>query len=146
MTLVRRNSIPTNYWNNDFVSLMNSFLNDDLYESANTFKPAVNIQETDEKFEMEFQVPGMNKEDFRIKFEDGRLEVSAEMEESTADENDKFIRREFSKRAFKRNFRIAENIVDSDKIVANYKDGILTLTLPKREEAKPEPAKEIAIS
>ncbi len=146
MTLVRRNSTPTNYWNNDFVSLMNSFLNDDLYESANSFTPAVNIQETDEKFEMEFQVPGMNKEDFRIKFEDGRLEVSAEMEESKEDENDKFIRREFSKRAFRRNFRIAENVIDSDKISANYKGGILMLTLPKREEAKPKPAKEIAIS
>lgn len=146
MTLVKRNTTPMNYWNNDIFSMMNKLFNDDLYDLNSDFKPAVNIQETEEKFEMEFEVPGMKKEDFRIKFEDGRLEVSAEMEDEKKEENEKFIRREFSKRSFKRNFRIAENIINSDNITANYENGILMVTLPKREEAKPKPAKEIAIS
>lgn len=161
MTLVRSNTSPMNYWNTDFVNMMNKFLNEDMNDLSCEYKPAVNIQEMDEKFEMEFVVPGMNKEDFHVKYENGRLEVSAELEKAAVVENEeneegkeakenvvkeKFIRKEFTRRAFKRNFKISQTVVDSENITANYENGILIVTLPKREEAKPKPAKEIAIA
>lgn len=146
MTLVRKNTAPVNYWSNDFVNMMNRIFDENLNGFNNDFKPAVNIQETKENFVLELEVPGIKKEDFHIKFENNQLEISAETNEKKSESNDTFIRKEFSKRSFKRSFKIAENLIDNDKISATYENGILTLNLPKREEAKPKPAKEIAIA
>jgi HSP20 family protein len=148
MTLVKTNNrMPSYGWNNDFNSLLNRFFNDDLNDlnSGYDFKPAVNIQEKENEFIMDFSVPGMKKEDFRIKFEDERLIVSAELNEENNKEEENYTRQEFIRRSFCRTFRVSEDIIDSDKIKASYQDGILSLSLPKREEAKPKPAKEIAI-
>jgi HSP20 family protein len=149
MTLVRTNhGVPTYHWNNELSNLMNRFFNDEMMNEAcySGSKPAVNIRELENSFEMELVVPGMKKEDFIIKFENERLEISAEHVAGNGEENDKYTRREFVKKSFKRSFRVAEKIIDGDGISARYEDGILNVTLPKREEAKPKPAKEIKIS
>ena len=88
----------------------------------------------------------MNKNDFNIKFHNNVLTVSSEKKDEKEEKNEKFTRKEFSYQSFQRSFTVAENAVESDKISAKYADGILLITLPKREEVKPKPMKEIRIS
>jgi HSP20 family protein len=106
--------------------------------------PAVNIYETPDNFELEFNVPGRQKEDFKITVDKNILTVSFEKKEETKEENKQFIKREFSSRFFKRSFTLDEKI-NADAINAKYENGILFLTLPKKEEVKVLP-KEISIS
>jgi HSP20 family protein len=117
------------------------------YSSTNSTLPAVNVRENDNEFLIEVAAPGMSKDDFKIEYDNGRLTISSEYtEESQNKEGEKVTRREFSYQSFQRSFTVAETAVDAEKIKANYKEGILFINLPKREEIKPKPAKEIKIS
>ena len=107
--------------------------------------PAVNIAEHANDFSIELAAPGFNKGDFKVAVENGVLTISAEKKEEKADENKRYTRKEFSYSTFKRTFSLPDH-VEGDKISAAYTDGMLTITLPKKEEAKQKPAKEIAIS
>lgn len=134
--------------------LLDRFFNDDLmdwnfsnFAGSNSNMPAVNVKENDNEFVIEVAAPGMNKEDFRVNIDNDRLTISSEKKEENKDEeNENFTRQEFSYQSFQRSFQLPDNVVDSDKIKANYKEGILNVVLPKKEEAKPKPAKEIKIS
>lgn len=135
-------------------SVLERFFNDDLmdwgfknYASSNSNMPAVNVIENDDEFKIEVAAPGMKKDDFKVNLDNDRLTISSERKEKKEDKNDdNFTRREFSYQSFQRSFHLPENLVDADKIKATYKDGILNVSLPKREEAKPKPAREIKIS
>lgn len=105
--------------------------------------PAVNICETDDNYELEFNVPGRKKEDFKITVDKNILSVSFEKKEEEKEENKQFIKREFSAQSFKRSFTLDEKI-NADEINAKYENGILHLTLPKKEEVKVLP-KEISV-
>lgn len=108
--------------------------------------PAVNISEDDENFEVEVAAPGLKKEDFNIHIENNLLTISGEhKEENEEKEGKKVSRREFSYTSFNRSFSLPET-VDEDKIEAKYQDGLLKLTLPKREEAKKQPPRQINVS
>ncbi|RMF30517.1 MAG: Hsp20/alpha crystallin family protein [Bacteroidetes bacterium] len=107
--------------------------------------PAVNIKETDDDFQIEVAAPGMNKKDFNVEVDNGMLVISAEREVSDEEKNDNYTRKEFSYQSFKRSFMLPDS-VDAEKINAKYTDGILRLSLPKKPEAKPQPAKTIKIS
>ena len=138
---------------NYFPSIFDRFFNNDLmdwnfsnFSSTDTSLPAVNVKETDNEFNIEVAVPGMTKKDFNIHFHNNVLTISSEKKNEKKEEKEKYSRREFSYQSFQRSFTVAENAVDSDKIAAKYADGILTITLPKREEVKPKPLKEIKIS
>jgi len=107
----------------------------------------VNINENDNGYSLEFNVPGRNKEDFKINVDKGLLTVSYETKEETEnkDENKdvKSIRKEFSFRSFKRSFTLDEK-VNAEGIEAKYENGILKVFLPKKEEVKIAP-KQISI-
>src|SRR6185437_10150624 len=105
--------------------------------------PAVNICETNDNYELEFNVPGRKKEDFKITVDKNILSVSFEKKEEQKEENKQFIKREFSAQSFKRSFTLDEKI-NADDINAKYENGILQLTLPKKEEVKVLP-KEISV-
>lgn len=95
------------------------------------------LKENDDEFLIEVAAPGMSKNDFKIEYDNGRLTISSEhREESHKKEGEKISRREFSYQSFQRSFSVAETAVDAEKIKANYKEGILFITLPKREEIK----------
>lgn len=111
------------------------------YHRANF--PRVNVAETPDQYELTFIVPGRKKEDFKIKVEQDILTVSFEEKDQPADENRKELRKEFSLRSFSRSFSLDETM-DADSINARYEDGLLTVTLPKKEEVKVIP-KEIAV-
>ena len=102
------------------------------YECA----PSTNILETNEDFKLQMAVPGVKKEDIKIDLEKNILNISSEKSAKEQNEESiKFTRKEFVYGTFKRSFTLPETI-DSDKIGAEVKDGILTVTLPKMEEIK----------
>lgn len=121
--------------------------NNSNYAGSNTTLPAVNIKEDANEYQLELAAPGMKKDDFKLNYENGRLTISSERKnESEEKEGETITRREFSYQSFQRSFTVPQNIVDAEKIKASYNDGILNIRLPKRDEVKPKPAKEIKIS
>ncbi len=112
---------------------------------ANSFAPAVNIKETESGFSVELAAPGMKKEDFKLSIEHDRLSISAEAKTEKKEDDDSYSCREFSYHSFQRSFSLPENAVDQDKISAQYRDGILYVELPKRDEIKTKPARTIDI-
>lgn len=107
--------------------------------------PSVNIIENDDAYIVEMAVPGMKKSDFNVDVENEVLTISSELEESKETKNENFTRREFGYSSFKRTFTLPDT-VETNNISATYKEGILNVTLPKREEAKQKPARTIKIS
>lgn len=107
--------------------------------------PKVNVRETAEEYFVEMAVPGMKKSDFKIELDNHMLLISTEMKEENEEKGDNYTRREFGYSSFKRSFSLPETI-DDENIKAEYTDGILSVHLPKREEAKQKPPKSIEIS
>ena len=137
-----------------FPSLIDRFFEGDLmdwnnwnFAGSDSTLPAVNVKENNDEITIEVAAPDLKKEDFKLDYDNGRLTISSEKEEKFEEkEGEKITRREFSYRSFQRSFSVPETVVNVDKIAAKYSDGILKLTLPKREEVKPKPAKQIKIS
>lgn len=142
--LVKRNG---NTFMRPFRSVFSDLFDDDNFFEGNFINqavPAVNVKEGDDNFEIELAVPGMQKDDFKIDVENGVLSISSEKEESKEEEVENYSRKEFSYSSFKRAFTLPEN-VDNDNIKAKYKDGVLGITLKKKEVAATKPAKAIEI-
>lgn len=110
--------------------------------------PAVNVMETNDDFRIEVAAPGMKRDAFRVELDNNVLTISSEREDKNEekDSDGNYTRREFSYQSFQRSFSLPENKVLRDKISAKYTDGILYITVPKSEEAKVKPAKQIAVS
>ncbi len=106
--------------------------------------PRVDVAESDADFTVHAELPGLRKEDIKVTLEDNMLTIEGERKQEDEQKDKHFFRRERSYGFFKRAFGLGAE-VDADKIVANYKDGILTLTLPKSEAAKPRQIK-VAVS
>lgn len=107
--------------------------------------PKVNIKETNDDYFIELAVPGLKKDDFNIDLDDHVLIISTEQKTESESKDDNYTRREFGYSSFKRTFSLPESI-DESKIKATYEEGILSVQLPKREEAKPKPSRTIEIS
>src|SRR5664279_938707 len=115
-----------------------------VFSNGNSFKPAVNIREDDKNYVLDFAIPGFDKKDLKIDLNEDVLTIASETKNETEESKDGYSRKEFSYRSFSRSFYIPEN-VNSEKIEANYKDGILTVSLPKQEVEKNKVAKKIEI-
>lgn len=102
------------------------------YESS--FTPPVNAVENNDEIKLYVLIPFAKKEDISLNIEDGVLIIEGKTSFDVG-ENEELIRDEIPQGAFSRKFKIASNI-DSSKVKASYKDGILTVLLPKKEEAK----------
>ena len=131
-----------------FDILLDNLLNDSPATKNSGFNfPAVNIIETNDDYQLEFNVAGRKKEDFKITIDKNILTVSFEKKEEdkedNKEENKKFIKKEFVIQSFKRSFTLDDKI-NSDAIDAKYENGILVLSLPKKEEVKVLP-KEISV-
>lgn len=107
-------------------------------------RPAVNIIETEDDYRIELAAPGLGKEDFNLNVENSVLTISAK-KEIAKKEGEKFTRREFNYGTFKHTFSLSE-VIDLEQINAKVNNGILIVTLAKKEEAKPQPAKKIEIA
>jgi len=107
--------------------------------------PAVNIKEDEKKYSLELAIPGINKNDLKIDMKEDVITISSEMKKESEENSDGYKRKEFSYSAFSRSFYVPEN-VNKEKIEASYKDGVLSVTLPKEDEQKSKISKTIEIS
>src|SRR3954467_9963959 len=150
MTLTKRNGNLVN----SFPSIFDEFFTKDLFDWNNsnfsttgTTLPAVNVKETPENFIVEMAAPGMKKEDFKVELNNNLLTISSEQkQESENKEDDRYTRKEFSYQSFQRSFQLSREAVDADNIQAKNENGVLHLTIPKREEVKQKPSRLINIS
>ena len=150
MNIIKRNGNSMNQW----PLLFDDFFNRDFfdwglsnYSDTNTSIPKVNVKETKDNFEVEVAAPGMNKNDFKIQLDGNTLCISSEKSDQREENNEdeKYSRREFSYQSFQRSFTLPKDVVDADKIEAKYENGLLHLTIPKKEEAKQKPPRQIQI-
>jgi HSP20 family protein len=100
----------------------------------------VNIIENEDNYTLTAEVPGMKEKDIDLEIKDGSMTLKGQVEESQEKEETHYRMREFSRRSFERSFTIGEG-VDPDKISAKLDSGVLTVVLPKKEEAKPKTVK-----
>ncbi|GAB5525632.1 MAG: Hsp20/alpha crystallin family protein [Roseivirga sp.] len=132
-------------------SFFDDFLSKDLFERMSPSHdgnrvPLANIIESNEFFRVEIAAPGMEKEHFQISLDNDTLTISSDLSEHSLQQDDQvYTRREFSYQSFKRSFHLP-NTVEADKIEATYNNGILSLIIPKKEEAKKQPVRTIQIS
>lgn len=147
MTLVKRDVgyVPTisNFFDDFFTRDLFNWPSD---SSTGTSIPKVNIYETDAEFHVEMAAPGMRKEDFNVELDNNSLTISSQKSSETEEKHEKnFQRKEFSYLSFQRTFHLPDS-AEVEKINAKYADGILSLVIPKKEEAKRKPLKTIKIS
>lgn len=126
---INRSYVPA-YWD-DFFN--DNFFNQLNSTNCNGNSPAVNVSETDKGYTIEVAAPGIDRKAFNLEVENDILTISTEKKESKEKEQNNFLRREFNFRSFKRSFQLPES-VDQEQISATHEAGILTLTLPKKEE------------
>jgi HSP20 family protein len=148
-TLMRTNNLPAlieNFFGRD----MNDFFGQTALQNV----PAVNVVEHADGFRIEVAAPGLKKEDFKLNLNHNNLTISAYQEEKqeqpASDSKDgqsgqeRYARREFSYTSFQRTFMLPSS-VDADQIQATYEEGVLKIAIPKREEAKVKPPRQIEI-
>jgi HSP20 family protein len=122
-----------------------SFFNDFFDNDYRYSTPSVNLAETKDDFRIEVAAPGLDKNDFKINLENNVLTISSEKETKKEESENTYTRREFNYSSFKRSFTLPES-VNSEQISAEHKNGILYVQIPKREEAKVKPPRQIAIA
>lgn len=142
LPVIRRKSI--------FPSIVDEFFGKDLVpgwfdSETGISEPSVNIVESKTEFRIEVAAPGLEKDDFRITLQNNVLTISSEKETSKEEKDEKFMRREFSYAQFRRSFSLPDT-ADSANIAANHKNGVLYIAIPKKDEAKEKPAREITVS
>ena len=128
-------------------NIMNEFFNTPINEvvrngNRNVTNPAVNVLENEDRFLVELAVPGHSKKDIRILIENDVLSIKSIISDET--EESDYRLREFNFSGFERRFTLPES-VDQSMVDASFKNGILSITLNKKEEAKPVPPKSITI-
>jgi HSP20 family protein len=125
---------PWNEWFDNGGSLLNRTLS----------VPPVNITETEKDYQVSLAVPGMKKEDFKIDIEANILTISAEQEENIEEKEKRFTRKEYSYTSFSRSFTLPEE-VNKENIQAKYDNGVLSLSLPLKDEANKHAATRITV-
>ena len=113
------------------------FFTETDFETTPTFVPAVDIREEEDKYILDAELPGMKKEDVHIEVKDGVLTLSGERKFENEEKRDDYTRIERSYGSYQRTFTLPDH-VDEEKIEAAYSEGVLTIVLPKGEEAKPK--------
>ena len=135
--------------NRTYPSFLDDFFGRDFYpvhyhKSGFKSLPAVNIVEGENEYTIEVAAPGLEKKDFRIDLDNDCLTISSAREQSSEDRQDHYTRREFRYNSFSRSFNLPET-VNAESITASHKNGVLNVNIPKKEEAKAKPARQIAV-
>lgn len=116
-------------------SIFNEFLGNEWMEKVTPNTPAINVFETEKEYKVEVAAPGQKKEDFTIRLDqDNQLIISLEKKEENNEEkkNGRYLRREFFYSRFQQNMILPED-VDKGKIEAKVEDGVLIISIPKKE-------------
>ena len=99
--------------------------------------PKVNVYEYDDKVGVVAEIPGLDKKQLNVDVEDGILTISGDKHSAFEDEGAKVLRRELKQSSFKRSFELGD-MLDGENVSANFKDGILSVSIPKIEPEKPK--------
>jgi len=120
------------------LELLDRIFDDEYFPAFATRSPVVDVREKDGRYLIEAELPGVSEKDLKVELKDGTLTLSTEQkeEQEKKDEDGKWIRRERRESRFSRSFELPED-ADGDKIEARFKDGLLTIELPKKPEASP---------
>ncbi|MGB0176575.1 MAG: Hsp20/alpha crystallin family protein [Owenweeksia sp.] len=134
-------------------TMFDHFFNDDFlnWPASNVSRkwnnmPPANISENDDEYKVELAVPGMQKEDFKISLDQNILSISSEKNMEEKDEKANFSHMEFQHYSFTRTFHLPENRVAEEDVRASYENGVLSIALPKKPEAKKQSPKMIEIA
>lgn len=128
----------SNYHPAHFGHVLEGLMNKDFsFEAKQRQMASVNIKEDADKYEMHLAAPGLQKEDFKISVEKNTLTLSYDKKEQTKESDEKWLRQEYKMSSFKRNFSLNDKI-DTAGISAQYENGILVVTLPKKEKEEPK--------
>ena len=130
-----------NVVDNIFNNTMRRFFDGNLWDTdtaRNSGTVPVNVRETEHQYQVDVIAPGCRKEEFKIQVQANELVISFNHNEEKKEENEKagWVRNEYVQRSFTRSFTL-DDTVDTQNITATYRDGILQVTLPKNEKAKP---------
>ena len=137
MTLVKFNRSKENAVMPGVNDIFESIFNDTFFSDRIISRvPAVNVAETEAAYHIELAAPGLKKEDFKLNLERNVLSISVEQTVEKQDSQKKYSKKEFSYSSFVRSFTLPES-ADYNEIDATYADGLLQVTIGKREEAKP---------
>jgi len=137
---INRNYTPV-YWDDFFNDrVFNSFGNTQRHKTS----PAVNVVEEDKEFRIEVALPGLSRDDFNIEVEEDVLTLSSVEKDKQDEMMQNYTRREFGNKDFKRSFQLPETI-NQDEIHASHKDGVLTITLAKKEEVVQKAPRQIKV-
>jgi HSP20 family protein len=121
----------------DPLDLLESVFDSDFFGGTGPARvPAVDVREEDGRYLIEAELPGLSEKDVKLELKDGVLSLSTAKSEEKKDEGKKWIRRERREFSFQRSFALPEDI-DGEKIEARFKDGLLTIELPKKPETAP---------
>ena len=144
MTLVKWN--PTRSLMTDFDRIFDSMFTHDLpqFSSTKSWMLAVDVNETETEFFLSADMPGLDKKDVTVDIPDGVITIKGERAFDNKKSTDGYRIRERQLGSFNRSFRLPDN-VNEDKVAAKFKNGVLTVTLPKTKEILPE-GRQIKIS
>jgi HSP20 family protein len=152
MTLLRKKqngdlipSLTNDFFGNRFFGTDLTDYERDFFNGGGIKVPLANVSETASEFKVDLSAPGLNREDFKVEIEDGALVISAEKEEEKKEEKENYKRQEFSYNSFSRSFQLPEN-VSEDKINAKYENGMLHISIPKKEVSAPKAKKAIKVA
>ncbi|OVE75528.1 hypothetical protein BVX98_07370 [bacterium F11] len=106
-------------------------------DGGSAWMPAVDVESTDKDYSFSVEVPGLSKEDVHVDVQDGVLKIAGERKTEKEEKKKNFLRKEQFYGTFSRSFSLPSD-AKADGIQANYKDGILKVTVPRSEEAKPK--------
>lgn len=133
-----RNLMIPNRVAREIDNMFNTFMTFPRIETDSAdFMPRVDIRETNDNVQLVFELPGMEKKDIKVVVKDNVLTVSGERKVATDDSEVRFVRSEIFVGSFTRSFTLPETI-DSEKITADYRNGLLEITLAKKEAVKPK--------
>jgi len=131
MALMKFNSPSTH--DRRFSDIMDEFFNEAIATRRRTFVPSIDVSETDNQYQIDVEIPGMNKDDINLNVENNMLTISGERTFEQEEDGKQYHKKENRYGSFSRSFRLPENI-DSESVDANYENGLLHITVDKSEE------------
>lgn len=148
MTLIKRGAVfpPSPQFFDDFNTKNLFDWGTSQRQAINYRIPAVNIIECNDQFILELIAPGLSKEHFKVELSDNLLTISVEQAENKLMEGSRYVYREWKLQAFKKSFKLGRQVVEESAIHAKCEHGTLSIILPKKEEAKTLPPRQIVIS
>jgi len=133
MTIMRYNRPNRDVFSKNFSDIMDEFFDDVVSSRTESFVPSIDIAESNDKFLVSVELPGMNKEDIDVSLDNGQLTISGERKFEEKENGEKYHRVETHYGKFSRSFHLPDN-VDEESITAAYENGLLNITINKTED------------